>query len=392
MSKDHLHQIAIVGCYGDGNVGDESILQATTQFLRKSSQNQVKICVLSNNPEETRNIHGIEAILTLNLFKPSHWYALFCKGKLWAILQTLRRSDLLLMGGGDLLRDDIGFIAYIGVASAAILMKLFGKPFALWSIGIGPINTRSGMALTKWLLDNAVFAYFRERKSLERAQVLAPNRDGASLFYYPDIALFMDPPLTLRSRSNKPPVLAVSLLDFEAAGHRTRNIQINWQAYLVHIKQLIRQFLDEGYTIHLIPFDPQDIPFLYLISADLNSKSVRTYSQCMTPDESKKALSEADAFVGMRLHACILAVSLGIPTVAISYDRKVENFMSGVGLTSCTLRLENAASNLNIENIHTKHLYFAQAWPTISANIDSIHQEMKSHLGQILFRAICKYE
>ena len=48
-------------------------------------------------------------------------------------------------------------------------------------------------------------------------------------------------------------------------------------------------------------------------------------------EQAVNAIHEADLMIGMRLHASIVATSLGIPTVAIGYMPKVRDYMEEIG-------------------------------------------------------------
>ena len=54
----------------------------------------------------------------------------------------------------------------------------------------------------------------------------------------------------------------------------------------------------------------------------------------MTATEVKWVISNCDHFCGTRMHACIAAISQGIPTSAIAYSGKTEGVFASVGCES----------------------------------------------------------
>ncbi|MGH8958897.1 MAG: polysaccharide pyruvyl transferase family protein, partial [Acidimicrobiia bacterium] len=62
------------------------------------------------------------------------------------------------------------------------------------------------------------------------------------------------------------------------------------------------------------------------------------------PREKLALFSQFDAVVAMRLHAAMFGLKAGKPTVAISYDRKVDSMMSDLGLPGLVLPLEGLTS------------------------------------------------
>ncbi len=81
--------LVISGYYGYGNTGDEAILAALTDELRRRYPD-VRLTVLSAVPEATARQYGVEAIPRWSL--PAIWRA-------------LRGADLLISGGGGLIQD-----------------------------------------------------------------------------------------------------------------------------------------------------------------------------------------------------------------------------------------------------------------------------------------------
>jgi hypothetical protein len=62
------------------------------------------------------------------------------------------------------------------------------------------------------------------------------------------------------------------------------------------------------------------------------------------PREKLALFSQFDTVLAMRLHAAMFGLKAGKPTVAISYDRKVETMMSDLGLSGFALPLEGLTS------------------------------------------------
>ena len=86
-----MKQVVISGYYGFDNTGDEAVLFSIIQALRRTcKQDLPEIVVLSNQPEKTSKRYGVKAIDRWNI-------------KL--IYKTLKKSDLLISGGGSLLQD-----------------------------------------------------------------------------------------------------------------------------------------------------------------------------------------------------------------------------------------------------------------------------------------------
>ena len=84
-----MNKIVISGYYGFANAGDEAMLAAIVKALR-STENSVKLTVISGNPQITAAKYGVASIHRFNPLE---------------IFLSLRSCDLLLSGGGSLLQD-----------------------------------------------------------------------------------------------------------------------------------------------------------------------------------------------------------------------------------------------------------------------------------------------
>lgn len=144
-----MYRILISGYYGFNNIGDESILTAVIGSM-KEKLGDVEITVLSHDPASTAEKYNIKS----------------CDRKsLPAILSAVRKCDLLVSGGGSLLQDvtskkSILYYLFIMAAASAL-----GKPFFIYSQGIGPINSNFNRRLTASVLKRAKGIVVRDTSS-----------------------------------------------------------------------------------------------------------------------------------------------------------------------------------------------------------------------------------
>src|SRR2546426_4700601 len=94
-------KVLIAGYYGFGNAGDEAILTAMLSSMR-ALRPGLEFIVVSGNPEETAQKYDVSSVLYTDL---------------QGILETARRSDLVILGGGGLFQD------YWGANPATLLTR-----------------------------------------------------------------------------------------------------------------------------------------------------------------------------------------------------------------------------------------------------------------------------
>jgi len=122
-----MSNIVISGYYGFGNAGDEAMLCAIIDAIRKEEAD-AHITVISGNPKETSKKHNINAVGTFSAL---------------GILKAIAHSDLVISGGGSLLQDATSIRNTYYYLSIMALAKLLGKKVMLYSQGIGPLNRSS---------------------------------------------------------------------------------------------------------------------------------------------------------------------------------------------------------------------------------------------------------
>lgn len=281
--------IAVSGYYGFENFGDEAILKVIVSELKARDY---CVTVFSKNPENTKNKLGVNSVYTFSLS---------------GIFKTLKNSDILISGGGSLLQDVTSLKSlfyYLFVIGAALFLK---NEVIIFAQGIGPINNPIGRLLTKILLKKCKYITVRDEKSLFRLR-------GWNL--KPE--LVSDPVWSLPVGNWMPECrIGVQLRSW-------KNLSRSYLSKLA--KNVVSNFSDKDIYIYSFQ-DALDLEIcrnfeaeLKLLKPDINTQILNGLSI----DETIESFSHLDFLIGMRYHACLLALKYGIPTLALSYDEKVE--------------------------------------------------------------------
>ena len=281
--------IAVSGYYGFENFGDEAILKVIVSELKARDYG---VTVFSKNPENTKNKLEVNSVYTFSLS---------------GIFKTLKNSDILISGGGSLLQDVTSLKSlfyYLFVIGAALFLK---NEVIIFAQGIGPINNPIGRLLTKTLLKKCKYITVRDEKSLFRLR-------GWNL--KPE--LVSDPVWSLPVGNRMPE---------GRVGVQLRSWKNLSRSYLSKLaKSVVSNFSDKDIYIYSFQ-DALDLEVcknfeaeLKLLKPDINTQILNGLSI----DETIESFSHLDFLIGMRYHACLLALKYGIPTLALSYDEKVE--------------------------------------------------------------------
>jgi len=308
--------LVISGYYGYGNTGDEAILAALTDELRRRYPD-VQLTVLSADPEATARQYGVEAIPRWSL--PAIWRA-------------LRGADLLISGGGGLIQDATSRLSPLYYLAILRLARLAGTPYMIFAQGLGPLCCR----LTRWAtarcLCRAVAITVRDEPSAQLLSELG--------VITPPVEVTADPALLLQPC---PPHRTDELLRELGLSESTGLIGIavrSWAgcdvvrpaaALIRHLHQ------SQAGQVLLIPFQPEeDLNLAWRVASEAEG-SVTILDQALEPRELLGIVSRLDLLVSMRLHGLIFAASAQVPAMALSYDPKVEAFATRAGQPTIVL-------------------------------------------------------
>ena len=298
-------RLMLLGYFGFGNAGDEAILAAEVAALRSALGPSTEFVVVSGDPAASLSVHGLPAVTRTDI---------------GALIRTLRSCDGLVAGGGSLLQDVTSArpIAFYG--GLMLLARAMRKPVFVYAQGLGPMTRPFNRRLAGLALRSASYASVRDADSAS----LAARLGVRDIEIVPDPVIGMadvsrDP--TPRSPVRAPARLAVSLRPWPGTDGPT--------GWLPGVRAALSE-LARDVEVVLVPFHGgQDVELAHSLAADLGGLAV------VEPDGGYRAavdaVAEADAVLGMRLHALVTAAAARRPFVALSYDPKVSAFAHQVG-------------------------------------------------------------
>ena len=308
------YNVVMSGYYGFSNAGDDAILQSIHEGIVAASDD-ISITVLSNNPELTWNLCGLEAVPRFRILK---------------VLRALRRCDALLSGGGSLLQDRTStrsLMYYLAIIRGA---ELFHRPVMLYANGIGPVNKPANRRRVKRAVERAALVTLRDRSSARELQEMGVTR--------PDLHVTADPVFNLPPASRERgeeliasaqlpqgvPFAAVSVRDWPGTGEFPRQLA----ALCDHLRRT------HGLEILFLMMQPgHDRGATQQVQQAMEEPSYRLEASC-TPQELMAVLGQAKLCVAMRLHTLIFAARMAVPCMGLVYDPKVESYLQELDMPS----------------------------------------------------------
>lgn len=307
-----MNKVVISGFYGFHNIGDEAILKTLTQQLRKLDP-KVEITVLSHSPEETMSKFGVKAINRRDAFK---------------VFNAIRKSKILLSGGGSLLQDDTSARSihyYLAILRMGLFLK---KKVFLISNGIGPIIRESNKKHVAKVLNKVNHTTVRDDNSRQLLEDIGVNPSKISVSADLVIAMDLQPKevgekiltdLGIIDDSRKRLAIAIRQKDFRTEEKRAQLIKL-------------ANVLAEKYSVIFIPFYYKNDTKIYEDIHAYTDAHVYYINEKYNSDEFMSILQNLDMLVGSRLHSLIFSLVAEIPFVGISYDPKIENFLEMISM------------------------------------------------------------
>ena len=312
-----MRNLVVSGYYGSKNAGDEAMLAAMLEVLSDLDP-KLHITVISADPEDTRERHGVDAVGWLDLT---------------AILQLLGHADLLISGGGSLLQNVTSrrsLYYYLGIIFLALAVH---TPVMLYAQGIGPIEG----GLARWLM----------KKIVNRTKLITV-RDHGSLEELARLGIRMP-----RIEATADAVLAIHPVDKEAGRHILTEagaegakpvigISVREWCGWTHYKDVLASVAQEVVTrydarVVFLPMQyPEDVRAAESIAERI--EGVAKAQVTVLPGEYRthellSLVGNMDLMIAIRLHALIFAGVMGVPMIGISYDPKIDRFLDSIGET-----------------------------------------------------------
>jgi len=308
------NRVVISGYYGFNNLGDEAVLYSMLQALRRAVPG-LEITVLSNDPPATAREYGVTAVDRWNLR---------------AVAGAIRRSRVLISGGGSLLQDVTGLqslLYYLGIIWIARLLR---RPVVYYAQGIGPVNTGTGRRLTGLTTRGARAVTVRDGESARDLESMGVRR-AVEVVADPVLGLHPDEiDLTIGANVLKRHGVTSGKCVVGVSVRPLPGPATAWEAELAGALDLLAR---AGRTVVFVPMHrPADLITSREIASLMKEPHVIIGEKLNVP-QMLSLVANLDLLVGMRLHALIFAAVGGVPPVGIVYDPKVERFLRRIDLT-----------------------------------------------------------
>ena len=303
--------VMLSGYYGFHNSGDDAILTAIIKGFRDKCPN-LNIAVLSKNPQETAKVYGVESIDRFSI----------CK-----IWRALRRTKLLVSGGGSLLQDVTSSKSLYYYLAIMQIAKICGAKVMIYANGIGPIYKNANRAKLKKAVNKTDLITLREKSSKEEIEGIVAK----------DIPVFVtaDPVFALENGDENKISKTLDDIGLRKDKQFFAVAVREWKNSDKNLEDKVAAFVDSvskkyGLIPLVIPMqDSIDRGISERIANKAKTSCIVT-KKGLSPEIMLGIVGKSEFVLGMRLHTLIYAAKNAVPAIAVDYDPKVTAVMETI--------------------------------------------------------------
>lgn len=222
---------------------------------------------------------------------------------------------------GDSFADIYGLRRMIVMSYVHEFARQAGARMIMAPQTIGPFQTRRGRALARRTLRRAALVFARDPISAAASSRLGRVVDATVT----DLVFGIDQPRAIDPRDV---IVNVSGLLWK------KNPHVDHLAYQSWMRDIIVALLALGRKVTLLPHvldsgdHDNDVPTAHAIVAEFGS-AVDVYVPTGL-DDAREVIAASNILIGARMHACLNALSTGVPAIAMAYSRKFEPLLGSI--------------------------------------------------------------
>lgn len=322
----------------------------------------------------------------------------------WPVLEHLSRMDIVAAGsGGDSFSDIYGLRRLLFVSLPQVLALMMNRRLVLLPQTIGPFRSPLARLLARAIVRRCALVYSRDKAGLRHAERLCGQRrsDGRVRFCY-DMAFAVEPAASsarrrraLHALARRRPLVGVNISGLLYIGGYTRRNMFGLKAdYADLVGRIVESLLrrHEG-EIVLVPHvfgehnaesDEAACRRMYQRLRGLpGAERVHLPPLPYDQREVKVLIGRCELFVGSRMHACIAALSQGVPAVGIAYSRKFAGVMETLGMESLVIDLRTETPDAVVRMIDDVYDSRRSVRSALNAKLPEVKERVLGLFGDI---------
>jgi len=256
---------------------------------------------MSGRPEETNRLYGFQVM---------------DRRDMKAFEMRLNQCDALIFPGGSIFQDATSIASTNYYAKLVSAAKKAKKKVLLLGQGVGPLNSFFGKRMAAGAFNDADVISVRDPESLQTLKEIGVRKSAR---------VTADMAFLLPAVQNSDDIQGFTVGNMKTVGISARPLDKKTDIAAL-FGDFCRLLYQNGSMPVLIEMDREEDGPLIAEIAKRQGGKIPDLRKLTTPMQLQQRLLRMDSIVAMRLHAGILATTVGIPPLMVSYDPKVTAF------------------------------------------------------------------
>lgn len=265
----------------------------------------------------------------------------------------VRRHDLIIVSGGGQINEEWGgaWGQPFALFKWAVLARCARVPYVITSVGLGKIKSRTACLFMSATLRMARYRSYRDKNTKAFATTLLRPAEKDPVVADHALALpssEIPGASGIRRLAQGRPIIAISPIAYAKPQKWPTENRTIYERYMVQMAQAMSQLLDSGYFLVIVCSSLwDDESAIGDLLGHLDERSTQKLSQqtympsISTWRDLVASLLDVDILIASRLHSVILGFVAQTPTVAISFEPKVEWVMEELAQTEYLVRIRD---------------------------------------------------
>lgn len=306
-----MKNVCIFGWYGTETLGDRAILDGIFQIFNSVGNFKMQIGSLYQNFTK-RTFLEDESIYKEN--SPKLEFEIFDVNNQMERKKRIKNSEIIIMGGGPIM--DLEELKII--QKTFLYAKKHHKKTMLFGCGIGPLNQKKYIKITKNILKHSDMCIFRDEKSCNRANLI--YRGNYTYSYDPAVISILNYAKNHTKKTSENYIC----INFRRITDEY-NVQNDFDKSLVNIVKFSSTQYDKVLLVpmHTYGIGGDDRKLLTELCYKINQSNIQVLHKPMNLYELYELYANATACIGMRYHSIVMQTLLNGNNIIIDYTDKI---------------------------------------------------------------------
>jgi len=264
-------------------------------------------------------------------------------------VKSIYESDLVHLGGGNLIMDTRGYKWSFHHAWIAIWCKIFRRRYYYTCIGSNPLQYKLSSLFYKYALRNAYKISARDNVTKAYIESMT-NRDDIQIIYDPVLLAYKYFPISkIKNDKRRVGICPIKLYPY------ILNDYILYEKYIEVLSTIIKSLTLDNEVILFINdhlYDKEIYNRLRKQLLHLGDK-ISYVDEVQNEEEYNRFISSLDFVISSRLHGCITPNSYKIPCIGLSWQPKFINYFKDLNLEG-SYEILNKLELMNVQEISSE--------------------------------------